>query len=305
VKLKDLISSLSKTPELDRLASAVAQAWIDLDKQVGAARTPTTACVHSPDALRTGGSRPTDPNALAAQKYLILADQHLISRNLQSGWDSFQSAQRELLACDIDKVQRAAVGLRREAKKISGWRGDAIIDFLDKAKTPDPKAPWDVKWILDAVALRDDYFQTTYFKITLRRRHLRRLSVGLAAMLALFLVLSWFGVFDEVLDKPALVTAVIIFGILGACVSVGQGFLWSDVAAKIPTQQLGASAVWVRPAIGAAAALAALALLRAGNIKEATPAFVLAIAFTAGYSERYIVGAVDHLAKSEEKKSSG
>jgi len=280
VKIKDLISSLSKTPELDRLASAVAQAWIDLDKQVGAARTPTTACVHSPDALRTGGSRPTDPNALAAQKYLILADH-------------------------IDKVQRAAVGLRREAKKISGWRGDAIIDFLDKAKTPDPKAPWDVKWILDAVALRDDYFQTTYFKITLRRRHLRRLSVGLAAMLALFLVLSWFGVFDEVLDKPALVTAVIIFGILGACVSVGQGFLWSDVAAKIPTQQLGASAVWVRPAIGAAAALAALALLRAGNIKEATPAFVLAIAFTAGYSERYIVGAVDHLAKSEEKKSSG
>ena len=236
---------------------------------------------------------------MTAQKYLKLAEDYLSVRNLQSGWDSLQSAQRELLARDFDKAQRAAVVLRREADKISGWRAKAIVDLLDKAKGSDQNKPWDIDWLLDALALRDEYFQTTYFRIALRRRHLRRVSLGLVAILAFFLVLCWCGVVDEqILDKPALVTAVVIFGILGACVSVSQGLLWSDVSAKIPAQQLGAFTVWMRPAIGAAAALAALVLLRAGIIHAEKPAVVLAVAFTAGYSERFIVGAVDRLGKS-------
>lgn len=307
MKIEGLIDRFRGTPEADRLASAVEQTWIDLDRQVGGARTSPAAGGQSTDSLRTGASgRPTDPRALAAYQYLMQAEEHLTSRNLQRGWDNLQSAQRELLACDIGKAQRAAAALRREAEKITGWRGKAIVHFLDKAKGPEPDKPSDVDWILDAIALRDDYFRTTYFKIMLRRSHLRRLSLVLTATLAIFLALCWLGIFDDVLDdEPALVTAVIIFGILGASVSVSQGLLWSDIAAKIPAQQLGAFVVWMRPAIGAAAALAALVLLRAGIFKNPDPTVVLAIAFSAGFSERFIVGAVDRLARSEEKKSPG
>jgi hypothetical protein len=48
---------------------------------------------------------------------------------------------------------------------------------------------------------------------------------------------------------------VILAGILGAGVSVAQSLLSTDVSAKIPAQQIGSFLVWMRPAIGAAAAL--------------------------------------------------
>lgn len=81
-----------------------------------------------------------------------------------------------------------------------------------------------------------------------------------------------------------------------------QGLLWSDVTSKIPAQQLRAFVVWMRPAVGAAAALAAVVLLRTA-IQDPSPALVLATALTAGFSERYVVGAVDRFA-SQGKKSS-
>jgi hypothetical protein len=303
MRIGGLIDRVGKTPEFVRLESALAQTRIDLEREVGPARLPTGLCGQPIDPLRNDVTgQPGDRRVLAAQKYLKLAEDYLGVRNLHSGWDSLQSAQRELLARDFDKVQRAAVVLRREADKIGGWRSKAIIDLLDKAKGSDPNKPHDADWLLDALALRDEYFRTTYFRIALRRRHLSRVLLGLAAILAFFLALCWWGIVDEqILDKPALVTAVVIFGILGACVSVSQGLLWSDVSAKIPAQQLGAFTVWMRPAIGAAAALAALVLLRAGIIgfiHAEKPAVVLAIAFTAGYSERFIVGAVDRFGKS-------
>src|SRR5262249_12508032 len=107
--------------------------------------------------------------------------------------------------------------------------------------------------------------------------------------------LNWMGKFNDLLGMdPALATAVIIFGILGAGVSVAQGLLSSDITTKIPAAKAASIVIWVRPAIGAVAALAATVLLHNNLLRndELNSTLVLAIAFTAGFSERFIVGAL-------------
>ena len=103
-------------------------------------------------------------------------------------------------------------------------------------------------------------------------------------------------------DTP-LVTAAVIFGILSASVSVSQGLLGSNLMEHIPFQKLAAFNIWMRPLVGAVAALAALAPLSADVFREKpNPAVVLAVAFTAGY-ERFIIGAIDRLARMTGKMS--
>jgi hypothetical protein len=303
-KISGLIDRFWERPETDRLAAAVAETRVDLCKQAGEIGTLRAENGQTAGPLRTGArAGPTDRGALtAARQHLDQAEQHLSVGKLQRGWDALQSAQRQLLACDDDKAWRAAAALRQElesGKITTDWRKKTILEFLDqKSVRPDGKS-----WILEAIRLRDEDFRTTYFKIALRRYYLRSMTVLIIIFLAIFLLLSWKGMFDKVLDlNPRLVTAVIIFGILGAAVSVAQGFLRSDVTTKIPAAKAAAIVIWVRPAIGAVAALAATVLLHANIASGGTPnrTLVLAIAFSAGFSERFIVGAVDRLAQSKE-----
>jgi hypothetical protein len=98
-----------------------------------------------------------------------------------------------------------------------------------------------------------------------------------------------------------------LFGVLGACLSVAPGLLAANVSNKIPAQQIGSFVVWMRPAIGAAAALIALVLLHANetfkifNWKVDQTGLTIAIAFVAGYSERFIVGAIERISPTDEQ----
>jgi hypothetical protein len=95
---------------------------------------------------------------------------------------------------------------------------------------------------------------------------------------------------------------VVLFGAVGAALSVAQSLI--VLGAKIPAQQIGAFVLWVRPAIGAAAALVVLALLRAndglhlfGAGVSDEPAIVGVLALFAGYSEHFIVGTLACLSR--------
>ena len=306
-KISGLIDRFWETPETDRLAAAVAETRVDLCKQAGEVGASVAENGQTAGPLRTGASAgPADTGALAsARHYLSQAEQQLSVGKLHSSWDALQSAKRELLACDDGKAWRAAAALRQEleAGKMTEWRKKTIVEFLAKAEEQKSMKLDSRAWIIDAIRLRDESFQTTYFKIALRRYYLRSMTLLLTAFLVIFLALSWTGTFQRVLDvDPALVTAVIVFGILGAGVSVAQGFLWSDVTTKIPTAKAAAIVISVRPAIGAVAALAAMVLLHANIVSSGSPnrTLFLAIAITAGFSERFIVGAVDRLAQSKE-----
>ena len=167
-------------------------------------------------------------------------------------------------------LQLAAIELRREAEKVSGWRAKAIADLICDEKGELRKdiftRPARMR-VINALALRDDQFQTNYLKILLRRRHLFRLFLLLLTGIAASLLLSYFDILPPPFNKVELMAGVVLFGVLGAALSVARGLLRADVSAKIPAQQIGSFVIWMRPAIGAAAALISFVFLNAKAIR--------------------------------------
>ena len=178
-----LIYKVFGSPDRDRLAGAISEAWIEFDRQI----------------QRDGPVVLTEPWARAACRLLLQADGYLADWNLQQGWVALRSAQRAMLTNpnDKDSISRAAIVLRREAEKITGWRSNAIKDLICE-----PTGELEPKRVIDALRLRDDQFNTTDFKILLRRRHLVHLFVLLVIGIALCLALT----FWEKLPEPFTLT---------------------------------------------------------------------------------------------------
>jgi uncharacterized membrane protein len=295
VLAKKIGRAIFGSPDYDRLAGAIEVAKIDFYKT-------------------------NEDWANPAKQYLKIAEGYLQEWNIQQGWAAFKAAQRAILMNpnDPDAVRRAAIVLRREAKKLDDWRAEAIKDLIcnSEGKLREDLGNLDDKSladnlrarVLDAIALRDDGANTTYHKISLRRRSLFQLFLVLSIGIAICLALSYFKKIPAPFNETQRIAAVILFGVLGATISVAQGLLAADVKAKIPAQQIGAFIVWMRPGIGAAAALIAYALVFANKqLSIITPLIsddfpiIAVIAFAAGFSERFIVGAIGKISELATK----
>jgi hypothetical protein len=278
------LTSLFPGPEKERLRQGIDEAWADFDHQI--------RCY--------GRKRLETSWAQSAVHNLLDAEQKLAAGKTAPGWISTHAAQRAILSNpeNPERAVRAAVALRREKEKVTGWRANVITDLIGDSNgcTPVDIAKHQ-RHIVEALAVRDDYFRNNYFKISLRRRHLIQVACFLWFGILACVVASYRGVLPPPYDDRQQVLLVVLFGILGACLSVAQGLLASDVSARIPAQQTGAFVVWVRPAIGAAAALMALAVLdsRFLTLDTSLPGVTYLFAFAAGYSERFIVGAIEKM----------
>jgi len=282
------------SPAYDRLANFIADAWADFDREVHNA----------------GHSAIVESWARSAHTLLLRAESHLAMWEIEGGWTAALAAQRAILSNphNPERLKRAAIALRREADKITGWRAKAIEDLICASDGELlPFAPEELSRVIDAVALRDDFSQNTWFKILLRKRHLFILSVILWTAIAMCLLLSWREVLPDFLRPVGQVSTVILFGVLGAAVSVAQSLVAEDVSRRIPTQESGAVVIWTRPGIGAAASLVVFALLNANHIFgilgnfTTEPPVIVAFSFLAGYSERFIIGALARLSDSAVK----
>lgn len=295
VLAKKIGRAIFGSPDYDRLAGAIEVAKIDFYKT-------------------------NEDWANPAKQYLKIAEGYLQEWNIQQGWAAFKAAQRAILMNpnDPDAVRRAAIVLRREAKKLDDWRAEAIKDLIcnSEGKLREDLGNLDDKSladnlrarVLDAIALRDDGANTTYHKISLRRRSLFQLFLVLSIGIVICLALSYYKKIPAPFNETQRIAAVILFGVLGATISVAQGLLAADVKAKIPAQQIGAFIVWMRPGIGAAAALIAYALVFANKqLNIITPLIsddfpiIAVIAFAAGFSERFIVGAIGKISELATK----
>jgi hypothetical protein len=281
------------SPERNRLEGAITQLRIQLGQTSEVARR---------------GDWWTNANAHLAQASIYLG-----ARNYHQGWISLQAAQREMLLDpdDPDALQRAAIQLRCDLERVSGRRARAITDLICDAKgelrTDIYSDPLRSR-VIDALAVRDDQHETDYFKIMLRRRHLFLLFVLLLLGIGTCLALSAVGALPAPFDRFGLMVGVVLFGVLGAALSVARGLLVADISAKIPAQQIGAFMIWMRPAIGAAAALIAFVLLNAKVFKmfdwdHESPTIIYTVAIVAGFSERFIVGAIERIADGDESDS--
>ena len=249
--------------------------------------------------------------AICAERELQRADLHLGRWEIESGWDAVHAARRFHLANPArrDRLAREAIALRREAEKVGGWRGKTILDLLEDRKVTSPDGQMDAEAILDALGHRDHASQNTWFKITLRRRHLVSLFVLAALLIAFCVILSALHALDPYLGKTAQVLMTVLFGTLGGVVSVARSMVAGDVAARIPAQQIGAFVVWMRPILGAAAALVVIASWKAAVDEgvlasvAAQPPTAAGLAFLAGFSERFLVGTLARLSRDADTEA--
>ena len=248
---------------------------------------------------------------VCADRYVVQASEYLRAKNYHQGWISLQSAEREFLLDpkDPDALQRAAIELITEVDRVSGRRAKEITSLICDTKgglrTDIYTGPLRMR-VIRALALRDDQFQTDYFKIMLRRRHLFLLFILLLAGIVFSLLLSACNVLPPPFNNFGLMAGVVLFGVLGAALSVARGLLGADISAKIPAQQIGSFVIWMRPAIGAAAALISFVLVNAKvfavmDWDPKSPTIIFTVAVIAGFSERFIVGAIERIAESGEK----
>lgn len=247
----------------------------------------------------------------APPSWLISAKAHLEDatffskkRRYDNGWKSYQAAKYAHLSAEKNSaiIYNRAIAARREAaKKLAGWRLRAVNDLLcdrkGKLKGDIAKRLEDV---ISAVRLIDDEFNTVRHRILLRRRHLVNLFFIIAITLGVFVVLSAKKVLPGDLIHPFFLLAIMAAGALGATLSVALSLLRADLQAKIPTQIVGSFVVWMRPLIGAAAATATALILAISNkynflgiSKNDYHDAALAIAVFAGFSERFIFGAME------------
>lgn len=297
---KQVLSWMFGSPAYDQLKEAIIEAKIDLKHQIAR-------------------STAKGDWAKSASQFLDKADECLKEWNIHQGWTHLKCARRAMLLNPDAAVQvrLAAITLRREASKIPGWRAQAILDLIcesngeliEDLRNIESKtiAPTSCNRVIEAITHRDESANTIYHKILLRRRSLIQLFMVFLIGVTICFILSLKAHLPVPFDDATKIATVILFGVLGAALSVGHGLLAADVSANLPAQQIGSFIVWMRPWIGATAALIALAIVYANNtipmfhpISTEFPVIAV-IAFVAGYSERFIVGAIEKVSKIVDK----
>jgi hypothetical protein len=159
-----------------------------------------------------------------------------------------------------------------------------LTRFDDAKDTPDAEV------VAAAFRLLCDKLTNDYRKIGDTRHRLKILSWTLGGALAALLLLI--AVWDRAEVGVFLVIAVL--GGVGGALSAVRA-VTATPARRIPEQLADYVALLSHPLVGAAAAIGAAVLLRAGivTIKGDPDRVVYAAAFLAGFSERWFIGLVE------------
>lgn len=283
------------TPDVERLQAAKSLSWKEL-------------------LSHCGGKKPAVDESgwkAIACRHLESADEALNKNRLQVAWTEVKAADRAFLLDEQDHgayVSKART-LLNEIARFEGWPGSSIKDLLS-GKDGSLLAPADLsrQAVVEAAFLRDDYFDTEYYKVRLRRRHLQQISGTMIAILCILLVCTYFKFLPLFTDMSQLL-GVILMGTLGATLSVAQALLSADLTARITSQKVAAFLVWTRPVVGAVSAVILYTLLLANTYLKifsdglaTRPEGIMVLALVAGFSERFIIGALGKIADAQKSK---
>lgn len=195
--------------------------------------------------------------------------------------------------CDGDKVHRVARLLQERGVPRPDPAARLLTELVRTNRAADRAS------LSEATLMRDEDAQNTYRRLGWRRRQMLIVGVVLALALGAVLALAvWrplsLGTKPDFSSERAWLWAL-VFGTLGGCLSALQSFSTSSTASRIPEVIHHGFLTAARPLIGAAAAMAAYVLLASGVVEFAsdTSAAVLAVAFAAGFSERFVVRALE------------
>jgi 8-oxo-dGTP pyrophosphatase MutT (NUDIX family) len=242
---------------------------------------------------------------LQATSNLRCAETALALRELDRGWALVHRAHElEVLGYDDDQVTAEAVTLKAEllSRKFSGWRRAAITEHLEYVLASNAERDAFVLplhqrrvWLSAALRTRDESYSNEYRNLTIQRRYQ-------AVLLAIALVILVGALIGSVFANPELRAGVDKWWVaLSAALSGALGGITSAVqrtsrrpVARIP-ERLGSLVHSLsRPIIGAIAGVTVFLAVRAGmtqttNTSEQQVAYLLLLAFGAGFSERLVV----------------
>ncbi len=245
--------------------------------------------------------------ANAAEDLVQAAQEALEDNDVDRGWRNLQAARRmEICGQRPDELLATAEILRIEAKsKLRSWRKEAVEALIGAAGAEGPVNPHRLR---AAAEVRDEHYQNLYYGLALIRGQWPSLFLILFASLASLLFMSMKGwlpalTAPEVRSDWNMLVAVALFGILGQSFSAAVTLARNPLHSRIPELLAHFWMSLLRPAMGAAAALAVFVFILSGvlPLAELNVAAVYGVSFAAGFSERLVIRAVETVAgKSKE-----
>jgi len=240
--------------------------------------------------FQRGAKRLTAEELDITDELIASASDNLAKNELDNSWQYIQAATRMLLAgYKPEQLKQEAISLKKEAEKLNDWRKKAVNELLSVAKDVDLLA------VRKAMEIRDEHNCNQHYKNAVRGESLRKVFGIIIVILASILTLSCYHMLtvSAVEVQAGGLLSVMLMGALGASFSVAMSLTHKDTSASIPEQRLGSFITWMRPIVGAAAALAAYIFMAAEImgfvVKGDFSSTALAFAFIAGFSERFIV----------------
>jgi hypothetical protein len=265
---------------------------------------------HSESDILTGKAEQNDLDKINSA--LNKAEEFTRNCQFDRAWNQIHIAEQNSVRC-MTKEQRIikANNLRIEASKITSWRQEQIFSLLGKPCTNGDDAPGEVDSedkIIEALKIRNDFYQTRNHRMELRQASLDTLSVALVIIIAGIIA---FSIFEDLINPRNLSLQIIIsilFGALGATFSMANSLTATNLELKIPDQLLSILMTVTRLAIGSTAAFIILMLLRSGLLdslfkKDILVSGYLSIVlfFLAGFSERWVVKILESVSNGPTK----
>lgn len=247
----------------------------------------------------------------ALRKARSLALEH---GDVDSAWHFVYAAQEASTHCRSERwLALEAQRLRTEAEtKLSEWRRDAVLDFLPAGKkktevtVPADPPRVDPDQVSAALSVMNGRHQNTYRKLALMRRQMKYLGFSLCASLTLLVLvvsiasgtktdafsLSFAGS-GSAMDHLLLLGGILSVGALGGCLAAIIDTARRGTKGLIPDLLREKQGAVIRPAFGAASALAVVFLVQNGVVNvDIGDGGWPALAVLGGFSETLLTRAV-------------
>ena len=246
----------------------------------------------------------------AALSLLAEANSAFMQGRIDQAWRLLHAARRmEILALDEKAELPAMVAvLRQEAEKLKSWRQKAIHDLLGTQEKPKDAGAGEV---YQAALIRDEHYNNQAYKDGLIRTQILWLVLILAAVVG---GLLWMGGSGHLLATGFYTfVGVALFGLLGGTVSAMLQASDAGQSSRIPETTAAIRVTFMRVCMGAASALIVYVFLKSElpgvlnqeltkGMKTLEPFTAYSIAFVAGFSERLVLRAVEHVGGKERPR---
>jgi hypothetical protein len=256
-----------------------------------------------------------------AKELLCEAEKAVKTRNAERGWRCLKAADRftwqglataapDLLQAKVEAIANEA---EDEKKGVTKWRRESIKKLLkDKEGKLVPVSSRQVDKMIEAKRLLDEHYDNVYQRLAILKTRLKLLFfLGLAFLGLWFVVLppvplavtanDGADAFVALSKTPARFWAMVVLaGLLGALISAFTSAIGTDPKqSSIPTELSTLTLTAARLMVGSLSALAITLFLSSGTLsfEGQNYAFLIAIAIVSGFSDRFLLSAIEKVTK--------